>query len=413
MFFFYQLLLSTVILISPLIIFIRVIKGKEDIIRFKEKFCLISKKRLAGKVIWFHGSSVGEIMSVIPILNKYDKENTFNQILVTSSTVSSSKIIEKYNFKKVVHQFLPIDHIFFSNFFLNYWKPDFAIFLESEIWPSMYRSIKKNDIPLVLLNARITKKTFKRWLKLKKFSLKVFSQISIAHPQNKETMVYLKKLGVKKIEYIGNLKFFEDKKTSLSDMNSEIQNQFKKKKICIAASTHGNEEIFAAQTHILLKKKIKNLITIIIPRHVHRVKEIENELKKLNLKTTCHSSKIKDLKNIDIYIVDTFGDSKQFYKIATTVFLGGSLVNKGGQNPIEPARYGAKILHGPNVDNFREVYDFLKSLKISKEINNPKQFSKEIVFKKKMENVRKIQKLGNNIFKNTLIKLGKTMNYEI
>ena len=413
MFFFYQLLLSTVILISPLIIFIRVIKGKEDILRFKEKFCLISKKRLAGKVIWFHGSSVGEIMSVIPILNKYDKENTFNQILVTSSTVSSSKIIEKYNFKKVVHQFLPIDHIFFSNFFLNYWKPDFAIFLESEIWPSMYRSIKKNDIPLVLLNARITKKTFKRWLKLKKFSLKVFSQISIAHPQNKETMVYLKKLGVKKIEYIGNLKFFEDKKTSLSDMNSEIQNQFKKKKICIAASTHGNEEIFAAQTHILLKKKIKNLITIIIPRHVHRVKEIENELKKLNLKTTCHSSKIKDLKNIDIYIVDTFGDSKQFYKIATTVFLGGSLVNKGGQNPIEPARYGAKILHGPNVDNFREVYDFLKSLKISKEINNPKQFSKEIVFKKKMENVRKIQKLGNNIFKNTLIKLDKTMNYEI
>ena len=413
MFFFYQLLLSTVILISPLIIFIRVIKGKEDIIRFKEKFCLISKKRLTGKVIWFHGSSVGEIMSVIPILNKYDKENTFNQILVTSSTVSSSKIIEKYNFKKVVHQFLPIDHIFFSNFFLNYWKPDFAIFLESEIWPSMYRSIKKNDIPLVLLNARITKKTYKRWLKLKKFSLKVFSQISIAHPQNKETMVYLKKLGVKKIEYIGNLKFFEDKKISLNDMNSKIQNQFKKNKICIAASTHGDEEVFAAQTHILLKKKIKNLITIIIPRHIHRVKEIENELKKLNLKITCHSSKIKDLKNIDIYIVDTFGDSKQFYKMATTVFLGGSLVNKGGQNPLEPARYGAKILHGPNVDNFREVYDFLKSLKISKEINNPKQFSKEIVFKKKMENVRKIQKLGNNIFKNTLIKLSKTMNYEI
>tara|TARA_Y100001958_G_C21242041_1_gene570151 strand:+ start:921 stop:2162 length:1242 start_codon:yes stop_codon:yes gene_type:complete len=413
MFFFYQLLLSAVILISPLIIFIRIIKGKEDVIRFKEKFCLISKKRLPGKVIWFHGSSVGEIMSVIPIINKYDKENTFNQILVTSSTVSSSKIIEKYNFKKVVHQFLPIDHIFFSNFFLNYWKPDFAIFLESEIWPSMYRSIKKNDIPLVLLNARITKKTFKRWLKLKKFSLKVFGQISIAHPQNKETVVYLKKLGVKKIEYIGNLKFFEDKKISLSGVNSEIQNQFRKNKICIAASTHGNEEVFAGQTHILLKKKIKNLITIIIPRHIHRVKEIENELKKLNLKTTCHSSKIKDLRNIDIYIVDTFGDSKQFYKIATTVFLGGSLVNKGGQNPLEPARYGAKILHGPNVDNFREVYDFLKSLKISKEISSPKQFSKEIVFKKRMENVRKIQKLGNIIFKNTLIKLGKTMNYEI
>ena len=130
------------------------------------------------------------------------------------------------------------------------------------------------------------------------------------------------------------------------------------------------------------------------------------------MKTAYHSANVKNLNNVDIYIVDTFGESRKFYKIATTVFLGGSLIDRGGQNPIEPARYGAKILHGPNVDNFKDVYAFLKSLKVSKKINNPIQFANEVIFKKKMKKVKKIQKLGNLIFKNTLNKLGKTINYE-
>ena len=404
--------MTLIILFSPIIILFRIFKGKEDILRFKEKFCLFSKKRNTGKLIWFHGSSVGELMSVLPILVKYDRDKSFDQILVTSSTLSSSKILQKYNFRKVVHQFFPIDHIFFSNIFLNYWKPSSAIFLESEIWPSIYRSLKKRNIPLILLNARISKKTFKKWMKLKTFSRRIFKLISFAYPQNKETKRYLKKLGVKAINYIGNLKFYEDRRIVNKESDNKIKNQFKKHKICIAASTHANEEVFAAQTHILLKKKNKNLITIIIPRHVHRVDEINNELKKLNLKTTYHSAKAKNLKNIDIYIVDTFGESRKFYKIANTVFLGGSLINKGGQNPIEPARYGAKILHGPNIDNFKEVYAFLKVLKVSKEINSPIQFANEVIFKKKMQNVKKIQKLGDVIFKNTLNKLGKIINYE-
>tara|TARA_B100000242_G_scaffold45339_1_gene26928 strand:+ start:282 stop:1523 length:1242 start_codon:yes stop_codon:yes gene_type:complete len=412
MFVIYQLLLTLIILFSPIIILFRIFKGKEDILRFKEKFCLFSKKRNTGKLIWFHGSSVGELMSVLPILIKYDRDKSFDQILVTSSTLSSSKILQKYNFRKVVHQFFPIDHIFFSNIFLNYWKPSSAIFLESEIWPSIYRSLKKRNIPLILLNARISKKTFKKWMKLKTFSRRIFKLISFAYPQNKETKRYLKKLGVKAINYIGNLKFYEDRRIVNKESDNKIKNQFKKHKICIAASTHANEEVFAAQTHILLKKKNKNLITIIIPRHVHRVDEINNELKKLNLKTTYHSEKAKNLKNIDIYIVDTFGESRRFYKIANTVFLGGSIINKGGQNPIEPARYGAKILHGPNIDNFKEVYAFLKVLKVSKEINSPIQFANEVIFKKKMQNVKKIQKLGDVIFKNTLNKLGKIINYE-
>ncbi len=412
MFFIYQFLLSIIIFISPIIILIRIFKKKEDIIRFKEKFCFFSKKRASGKLVWFHGSSVGEIMSVIPIINKYDNDHSIDQILITSSTLSSSKILENYKFKKVIHQFFPVDHFFLSKIFLNYWNPNIAIFLESEIWPSMYKEIKSNKIPLILLNARITRKTFKRWIKYKYYSSKIFNNIDIAYPQNHETKDYLKRLGVNKINFIGNIKFIENINNKQDDIDNKLKSQFKKYKICVAASTHKNEELFAAKTHFLLKKKNKKIITILIPRHINRVNEIKNELRKLNLNIIYHSSKNKNLKDIDIYIVDTFGESKKFYKIATTVFLGGSIIKRGGQNPLEPARYGAKILHGPHIDNFVEVYNFLKILKISKKIKTPKEFANNITFKKNMLNVKKIKKTGDVIFKNTIKELNKTINYE-
>ena len=155
----YQFLLSITLIFSPIIIIVRILKNKEDKLRFKEKFCLISKKRGGGKLVWFHGSSVGEILSVIPIIKKYDNDKSIGKILITSSTLSSSKILKKYNLKKTIHQFYPIDHFFFTKKFLNFWKPKIAIFIESEIWPCMFDNLNSSKIPLVLLNGRITKKT--------------------------------------------------------------------------------------------------------------------------------------------------------------------------------------------------------------------------------------------------------------
>ena len=160
MFIVYQLITSLIILFSPIIISIRVFKKKEDKIRFKEKFCFFSKKRGKGKLIWFHGSSVGEIMSVLPIINEYEKNNSIKKILITSSTLSSSRILEKLKFKKVVHQFYPIDHIYFSDKFLNYWKPSIAIFLESEIWPSMFKNLKKKKYSFNFAKWKNYKKNF-------------------------------------------------------------------------------------------------------------------------------------------------------------------------------------------------------------------------------------------------------------
>ena len=409
-FFIYQLLISIILIFSPIIVVYRILKDKEDKLRVKEKFCFFSKKRSVGKLIWFHGSSVGEIMSIIPIIKKYESDKSINKILITSSTLSSSNILEKMKFKKTIHQFYPVDHIFFSNKFLNYWKPSLAIFLESEIWPSMFKSIKRRNIPLILLNARITNKTFNRWSKLNFFSQSIFRLIDIAYPQNNETKMFLKKLNVNNIKKIGNLKYIDNDNLKDNKIDKKLFSQFKKYKTFVAASTHDTEEIFAAKTHLLLKKNNKNLITIIIPRHINRVDQIINEIKKFKLNVITRSSKNKNLSKTDIFIVDTFGESKKFYKIATSVFLGGSIINKGGQNPLEPARFGAKILHGPNVGNFKEVYRYLDLLKISSKVKSPLQCANSIIFKKNIKKVKKMKLLGKNILKNTLNELDKSLH---
>ena len=412
-FFIYQFLLSIILFFSPFIIIFRILKNKEDKYRFKEKFCFISKKRGTGKLIWFHGSSVGEILSAIPIIKKYDNDKSISRILITSSTLSSSKILEKIKFKKTIHQFYPIDHILFSKKFLDHWKPDIAIFLESEIWPSMFRSIKKRGIHLILLNARITKKSFQRWSIIKKFSHSIFGLIDKAYSQNSETNYFLKKLKVKNITSTGNLKFIEHDNFEINPADKKLFSQFKKYKTFVAASTHNTEELFVAKTHILLKKKLKNIITIIIPRHVNRVDKIISQINELGLNVISRRSNKKKLDNIDVYLVDTFGESKKFYKFATTVFLGGSIIKRGGQNPLEPARFGAKILHGPNIDNFRDVYKYLNQLKISSAINTPKQCANSIVFKKNMKKVKKMKYLGTKILKKTLNELDKSIHNEI
>ena len=407
MFFIYQIIFTILIVFSPLVIIFRILKNKEHKRRFVEKFSLPTKRRIKGNLLWFHGASVGEILSIIPLIKNYEKNDSIKQILITSSTLSSSKVLEKFNFRKVVHQFYPIDQVYFINKFLNYWRPNLAIFIESEIWPCMFKIINEKKIPLILLNARLTKKTFLKWFKLKNFSISVFKNITVAFPQNLETKTYLEKFQTNKIIRLGNLKFAEDEPQNFEQINLKLKNQFKDKKIWVASSTHANEEVFCAKAHIELKKKIKNLITIIIPRHVHRSRNIISEIENLNLKVVCHSSRLKSLKNIDIYIVDTFGETKKFHKVGSSVFLGGSIVKRGGHNPLEAARFGAKILHGPNVDNFKDVYKLLKSLKVAKKIQTPKKLASSIKFRKNKITGNKIKNIGENILKKTIKELNK------
>ena len=409
MFFIYNIFLLIILLISPIIITIRIFLGKEDKIRFKEKFCFFSKNNNINGTVWFHGASVGEILSIIPIVEKFEKDNSIKKILITSSTTSSSYILSKYKFKKTIHQFYPYDLNIFTKLFINYWKPKIAIFVDSEVWPNMYKNLYKNKIPLMILNARITKKSFKRWKYFPHFSKNIFEKVTIALPQNLETKKYLKLLGAKNIKVVGNLKYFGSEISNFND--SKLKKKLIKKIIWCAASTHKKEELFVSKVHKELKKDIKNLLTVIIPRHIDRKEEIADELSNIGLNTEFHTSSKSLKKDTDIYIVDTYGDASKFYSLSKLTFVGGSLISHGGQNPLEPAREGNFILFGPHTDNFKEVYEMLENLKIAKKVKSIKNM-KSLVLKKinYSENLKvkyRLNKLGEKIINRNLLEIKK------
>ena len=409
MFIVYDLLNLILLIFSPLIFLTRYFLGKEDKKRFKEKFCLFSKRNNSRETIWIHGASVGEILSIIPIIKELEKDKNIKKILLTSSTTSSASVVLKFKFKKTVHQYYPLDINFLTKFFINYWKPKIAIFVDSEVWPNMYKNLYRKKIPLILLNARITKKSFNRWKFFPNFSKAIFSKITLALPQNSETKQYLHLLGVKNIKIAGNLKYFgnlEKKK-----IKNDLSNKFYKRNIWCAASTHKEEEKFIGRVHNELRSEIKNLITIIIPRHINRTKSIINELNGIGLNYQLHSENKKIKKNTDIYLVDTYGEAIKFYLLSKLTFLGGSLVKHGGQNPLEPAREGNYILYGPNISNFKEVYKMLNFLKIAKKINSIKEVKKIVLkrinFNQNNKAKFKLKNIGNKILAKNLLEIKK------
>ena len=404
MFFIYGILTNILFLLSPVIFIFRILKKKEDINRFQEKYCVYSRKNFQ-KTIWFHAVSVGELMSIIPVVKKLEKNKKVKKIIITSSTTSSAKIFKKQKFKKTIHKFFPLDTNFLTKKFIDFWKPELAIFVDSEIWPNMLKNLEKKQIPIILLNARFTKSSFKKWLIVKSFANEIFGKISIALTQNTETKKYLNILGIKKIISVGNIKYFGEK-ILLDNKSSKLLEQFKKFKVLCAGSTHNTEEILITKLHIELKKYLPNLLTVIIPRHIDRSENIINDLNKFKLNVVKHSKKQKISKKTDIYLVDTFGETKNFYNLSNIAFLGGSIVNHGGQNPLEAARLGNYIINGPNITNFREIYDFLKINKISyttsKIIKMRDIVLSKINKKLSLSKRKKIFENGNKILDNNL-----------
>ena len=402
MLFFYRILINLVLLLSPIIILFRIIKKKEHPTRFLEKLGISSKNRMQGKVIWFHGSSVGEVLSIMPLIERLEKNSKIKQIVITSSTLSSSKVLEKYKLNKTVHQFFPIDANLIIKKFLNYWKPTAVFFVESEIWPNTIQNLHKRNIKIALLNARITNKTFTKWFKFKSFSKDIFNKFDLCLCQNKETKIYLKKLGTKNIKNLGNLKFSESKKIKKINKIKNFKLLNNKNILFGGISTHYDEEIFCGKVHLELKNKYKKFISIIIPRHVNRAESIKNDLENLKLKVHLHSSKINIENDTDIYLVDTYGETKSFLNMCKVVYLGGSIIKRGGQNPLEAARSGCKVIHGSNVDNFKEIYALLNNIGVSSKINGVKDAKIKIIKNlktnvKQKKNIVKINQLGRKI----------------
>ena len=409
MLFLYRVLIYLILLISPLIVFLRLIKGKEDSKRYLEKFGIKKRKRPKGNLIWFHGSSVGEVLSIIPVIKELEKSKKINNILITSSTLSSSRIISKLYLKKTVHQFYPIDDDYITDKFLNHWRPSLVIFLESEIWPMMIKNIKKRNISLLLVNARISKKTFNNWKKILHRAKKIFVKFDKCLVQNDETLKYLKILGAKNISKIGNLKFIENKDNLENSKTIKKLKFLNYRKTWCASSTHEGEEQICIEAHKTLKNMHKGLLTIIIPRHIDRVPSIIGIAKKQNLSLVLHSKSSKINKETDIYLVDTYGETRNFYVKTDLTFMGGSIAKykKGGQNPLEAIRLNNKILYGPNIQNFKEIYYFLNKNDLAFKFNNKNQLINMINLflnskKRKSNNLYKVSQLGSAILKNTL-----------
>ena len=419
MYFWYKIITYFFFPFSKIYLYGRRLKKKEHSSRYKEKLSITDLARGEGFLTWIHVASVGEAMSVLPIIENLIENKNVGKILLTSITLSSGKILEK-KYKqnsKVVHQFLPLDIPLFTSKFLKHWKPNLSIFVDSEIWPNLIVEINKNKIPLILVNARITKKTFKRWRLLKKFSRKIFEKFDLCISSNKESEEFLKILGAKNIKNFGNLKYSNVKKILNNDLTPSFLNKIKNRKVWCAASTHQTEEIFCSRSHLKIKKIHPSTLTIIIPRHIERVEKIKNNLINSKLRVILSNELDQMSDDTDIILINSYGESSKFYNISKNVFVGKSTIESlkmdSGQNPIEAARLGCKIFHGPYVSNFSEIYLYLKTLGVSKEISNDKELSLSLVEEFKLDNaidqktVEKIENYGQNIFNNVIIELKK------
>ena len=384
----------------------RLILKKELSERIDERYGYSKIKRGKGKLVWIHAASIGESVSVLPVIEELEKNKKIKQILVTTGTVTSAKIMNERLRGKAFHQFIPIDIPVFVDRFLSHWKPSLAIFVESEIWPNFISALSKRKTKLMILNGRMTPKSFNSWSKLKKTTLKLFSNFDLCCAQSSDSAFFYENLGIKNTIYTGNLKFASKPQEIDSKKLKLLKKMVKNRKILLAASTHEGEEEVIADVTLSLKKKYKNFLSIIVPRHPNRSKFLSNRQK---LKVA-YRSKNQDIKsNTNIYIADTIGELNLFYELANFIFVGGRIVNHGGQNPLEAAFLGKTIIHGPNIMNFADVYEILNHMKLTHLVNNKRQLTMYIDNKYKKSNARismsrsnRIKKEGEQALKNSI-----------
>jgi len=401
-----------------ILIFYRKIFKKEHKTRYKEKifpshFNIVRKENT--KLIWFHAASIGEFQSILPIIKELNKNKNL-EFLITTVTLSSSDLAEKKikKFNNIHHRFFPLDVEFLISKFLLLWRPNAIFLVDSEIWPNLIFNAKKNKIPLALINARITSKTFKRWIKFIDTAKRIFNLFDLCLTSNLETKNYLTKLNAKNIYFNGNIKLINQSNENKIDNINE--KSLLKKRFWLAASTHKGEDVFCLKTHLQIKKKYKNIVTIIAPRHIERVWDIETICKNYNLSVQVLNNDeiIKD--NKEIILINSFGVLQNYFKYAKSVFIGKSMIEKlknvGGQNPIEAAKLGCYIYHGPYVYNFKDIYEILKENNISKKIDNYSELSNNLIID--LETFRKgdnkISHLINNLGQKTFADTMKNIN---
>jgi 3-deoxy-D-manno-octulosonic-acid transferase len=356
--------------VAPVILAWRTRRGKEEPDRHPERYGHASMPRPSGFLAWFHAASVGEVNAALPVIDAIAKERPDIRILLTTATVTSARLARERLPKGAMHQYVPLDRQTYIKRFLQHWRPDLAVLVESEIWPNLVLETKAQNIPLLLINGRMSASSFKAWRRRPGMSRPLFSAFDLVLAQNDTLAERFLQLGVTQARDTGNLKADAPPPPVDAGRKKRLAVSLSGRTVWLAASTHPGEDEVIATAHSLMKKALPNLLTIIVPRHPDRGPLIAEQMKAANLNATLRSAGALPESGTDIYVADTIGELGLFYALAPVALIGRSLVARGGQNPVEAIKLGAAVLTGPNWQNFRDSYMELLKAGGAKEVTD-------------------------------------------
>lgn len=334
----------------------RLARGKEHPERINERKGIASLPRPEGKLIWIHAASVGESMSSLALIRRLVARDDSLNVLLTSGTVTSAKVVASRLPDRALHQFIPVDHPDWVAQFLDHWKPDVAIWLESELWPNLILGTYDRSVPLILANARLSTPSFRRWRRLGASARQIMNCFTVILPQTLGDADKFMALGAKDVRCLGNLKLAADPLNADPEAVNALKSGIGDRPCWLAASTHAGEEAIIADAHKQLKADHPGLLTVVVPRHPERLDAVLTDLRQAASNIAVRSKNDVITNETEIYIGDTLGEMGLFYAALPISLVCGSLVEKiGGHNPIEPAQLGSAVMFGRHMANFRDI----------------------------------------------------------
>lgn len=349
----------------------RMSRGKEDPERFAERQGVASRPRPGGPLVWVHAASIGEAVSMLSLIDRLLVERPHLSVLVTTGTVTSARLLaNRLPGDRAWHQYVPVDRCAYVRRFLEHWRPDLALWVESELWPNLIAETNRFGVPLLLLNGRMSAKSFRGWQRLPGLIAPLLASFDLCLAQDDAQAARLKQLGAAGATSVGNLKAAAAPLPVDQGELARLAAALAGRTIWLAASTHPSEEGAAALVHRRLRAKHPNLLTIIAPRHPARSDEIVLLLEAQGLRVVRRSRDERIDRAADVYLADTLGELGLFYRLAGIAFIGGSLAAKGGHNPIEAALLDCAILHGPDMSNTAGAAAALSAASASIEVDN-------------------------------------------
>lgn len=332
----------------------RMARGKEDRLRFGERRGIASLARPAGRLVWLHAASIGESVSMLPVIERLQAEKN-TTVLITTGTVTSAELMAERLPDGAIHQYVPVDRLPWVRRFLDHWHPDLALWAESEFWPNLLVETAARRVPLILLNGRISDRSFAKWRRQPRLAHHLLDCFVLCLGQTPSDADRLVQLGAGKVACRGNLKFAAPPLPVDDGALAELRDRLDGRPRWLAASTHDGEEALVGRIHRMLRASHPGLLSIVVPRHPNRGNDVAAELRAAGLTVARRGAGEAVTAETDVLLADTLGELGLFMRLAAIVFMGKSLIGQGGQNPLEPARLGASVLFGPFMDNFADI----------------------------------------------------------